>query len=237
MLVLSRQRDQSVMIDDDIEVRVVDVRGDKVRLGFIAPRDVTVHRKEVYDEIRRENQAAAQLKPEDLAGLKPPAPQMRLVPSPPPDMLTTNDEACLRAALEEARASLAEGGVPIGAVLARGEPILARGRDRTRQNGEPTAHAEVECLRAAGRDGGAFADATLYSTLLPCFLCSGAVVELGIKRVVIGDSVNYAGNTRPGGTCRDFLRAHGIELIDARDRACIELLGRFIRENPDAWTK
>jgi cytosine deaminase len=238
MLVLSRQRDQSVMIDDHIEVRVVDVRGDKVRLGFIAPRDVTVHRKEVYDEIRRENQAAAQLKPEDLQGLKPPpAPQMRLVPSPPPpEILTKDDEACLRAAIDEAKASLAEGGVPIGAVLARGGTVLARGRDRTRQNGDATAHAEVECLRAAG-PGNAFADATLYSTLLPCFLCSGAVVELGIKRVVIGDSVNYAGNSRPGGTCGDFLRAHGVELIDARDLECIELLGRFIRENPDGWKK
>src|SRR6478672_6705174 len=114
MLVLSRQRDQSVMIGDDVEVRVVDVRGDKVRLGFIAPRDVTVHRKEVYDEIRRENQAAAQLRPEDLQGLKPPAPpHMRLVPSPPPEILTKDDEACLRAALDEAKASLAEGGIPI----------------------------------------------------------------------------------------------------------------------------
>jgi cytosine deaminase len=223
------------MIGDRIEVRVVDVRGDKVRLGFVAPREVTVHRKEVYDEIRRENEAAAQLKPEDLLGVKPPPqqPQMRLVPSPPPEILTKGDDACLRAALEEAKASLAEGGVPIGAVLARGGTILARGRDRTRQNGDPTAHAEVECLRAAGR-GQPLADATLYSTLLPCFLCSGAVVELGIKRIVIGDSVNYAGNNRPGGTCGDFLRAHRVELIDARDLECIELLGRFIRDNPDA---
>jgi cytosine deaminase len=237
MLVLSRQRDQSVMIDDHIEVRVVDVRGDKVRLGFIAPRDVTVHRKEVYDEIRRENQAAAQLRPEDIAGLKPPAPPlMRLVPAPPSEILTKDDEACLRAAIDEAKASLAEGGVPIGAALARGGTIVARGRDRTRQNGDATAHAEVECLRAAGR-GNAFGDAMLYSTLLPCFLCSGAVVELGIKRVVIGDSVNYAGNSRSGGTCGEFLRAHGVELIDAGDLECIEMLGRFIRENPDAWKK
>jgi cytosine deaminase len=235
MLVLSRQRDQSVMIGEDVEVRVVDVRGDKVRLGFIAPRDVTVHRKEVYDEIRRENQAAAQLRPEDLGGLKPPPPQMRLVPSTPADFLTKDDEASLRAALDEARASLSEGGVPIGAVLARGGTILARGRDRTRQNGDPTAHAEVECLRAAGR-GTDFADTTLYSTLLPCFLCSGAAVELGIKRIVIGDSVNYAGK-RAGGSCTDFLRAHGVEMIDAGDAECIELLARFVRENPDAWSK
>jgi carbon storage regulator len=91
MLVLSRQRDQSVMIGDDIEVRVVDVRGDKVRLGFIAPRDVSVHRKEVYDEIRRENRAAAQVRPEDLSGLEQPKPAtpspLPKVPAPVPPVL------------------------------------------------------------------------------------------------------------------------------------------------------
>jgi carbon storage regulator len=69
MLVLSRQRDETIMIGDDIEVTVVDIRGDKVRLGITAPREISVHRKEVYDAIRRENRAAAQVKPEDLSGL------------------------------------------------------------------------------------------------------------------------------------------------------------------------
>ena len=69
MLVLSRQRDETIMIGDDIEVTVVDIRGDKVRLGINAPREIAVHRKEVYDAIRRENRAAAQVKPEDLSGL------------------------------------------------------------------------------------------------------------------------------------------------------------------------
>ena len=71
MLVLSRQRDQSVMIGEDTEVRVIDVRGDKVRLGFVAPRDVSVHRKEVYEAIRRENQAAAQVQPQDVKDVVP----------------------------------------------------------------------------------------------------------------------------------------------------------------------
>ena len=76
MLVLSRQRDETIMIGDDIEVTVVDIRGDKVRLGINAPREISVHRKEVYDAIKRENRAAAQVKPEDVAGAsnKPPAP-------------------------------------------------------------------------------------------------------------------------------------------------------------------
>jgi carbon storage regulator len=78
MLVLSRQRDETIMIGDDIEVTVVDIRGDKVRLGINAPKEISVHRKEVYDAIRRENRAAAQLKPEDLSGIG------RVGPKPPP---------------------------------------------------------------------------------------------------------------------------------------------------------
>src|SRR3954470_20472390 len=84
MLVLSRQRDETIMIGDDIEVTVVDIRGDKVRLGITAPREISVHRKEVYDAIRRENRAAAQVKPEDLSGLgKTPPPKQQQ--QPPPD--------------------------------------------------------------------------------------------------------------------------------------------------------
>src|SRR5688572_29324250 len=174
MLVLSRQRDQSVIIGEDTEVRVVDVRGDKVRLGFIAPRDVTVHRKEVYDQIRRENLEAAQLKPDDVRGLRPPAPQhpvMRLVPQEP----SPEDVACLRAAVDEAKLGLSEGGLPIGAVLVRAGAIIGRGHDRRVQRGNPMAHAEIDCLTSAGRQR-TYADTTLYSTLMPCFLCSGAAV-------------------------------------------------------------
>ena len=235
MLVLSRQRDQSVMIGDDMEVRVVDIRGDKVRLGFMAPRDVSVHRKEVYDMIRRENQAAAQVRPEDLAGLNLPKPvsnaPMRVVHAPDPAHYEF-----LRAAVEEARASLSEGGVPIGAVLVKGDQIIARGRDLTAQRNDPTAHAEIVCLAAAGNDKNKFRDATLYSTLMPCFLCSGAVVELQVSKVVVGDSVNYTGRTRRGGTCPGLLKAHGVEMLDLADPACIEMLATFIREHPEMWT-
>ena len=86
MLVLSRQRDETIMIGDDIEVTVVDIRGDKVRLGITAPREISVHRKEVYDAIRRENRAAAQVKPEDLSGLgkTPPKQQQPSAQKPPP---------------------------------------------------------------------------------------------------------------------------------------------------------
>ena len=85
MLVLSRQRDETIMIGDDIEVTVVDIRGDKVRLGITAPREISVHRKEVYDAIRRENRAAAQVKPEDLPGVgKPGGGKPAAAAAPPP---------------------------------------------------------------------------------------------------------------------------------------------------------
>jgi cytosine deaminase len=238
MLVLSRQRDQSVMIGDDTEVRVVDVRGDKVRLGFIAPRDVSVHRKEVYDQIRRENQSAAQVMPEDLGNLNkpavPPPPKMRLVPVP--SVHTKEDETFLRAAIDEAKAGLAEGGVPIGSVLVRGGQVIARGHNRRVQHGDPMAHAEIDCLTKAGRQH-TYADTTLYSTLIPCFLCSGAAVQFGIKRVVIGESANFPGGRGPGGTSPDFLRHHGVDVVDLNDAECTELMAKFIHDHPDLWNE
>jgi carbon storage regulator len=90
MLVLSRQRSETIMIGDDIEVTVVDIRGDKVRLGITAPREVSVHRKEVYDAIRRENRAAAQVKPEDLPAIGKPGP--KLAEGTTPDSKSTKSD-------------------------------------------------------------------------------------------------------------------------------------------------
>src|SRR3954453_7802276 len=121
MLVLARQRDQTVIIGDDIEVTVVDVRGDKVRLGISAPKHVSVHRKEVYEAIRRENQAAARVRTEDVPGLVPAA-RPALLPdngaaAGNPDRPAPQEVAAhrpfLQAAIEEARQGLAEGGLPI----------------------------------------------------------------------------------------------------------------------------
>jgi cytosine/creatinine deaminase len=235
MLVLSRQRDQSVIIGEDMEVRVVDVRGDKVRLGFIAPREVTVHRKEVYDQIRRENLAAAQLKPDDLKGLRPPVPEqpvMRLVPQEP----SPEDATFLRAAVDEAKLGLAEGGLPVGAVLVRGGEIIGRGHDCRVQRGDPTAHAAIECLTNAGRQH-TYAGATLYATHFSGFLCSGAAVEFGIRRVVVGDATHLPGGKGPGGSPRNFLRSHGVELVDLADGECIAMTAEFVRDNPAVWNQ
>jgi len=246
MLVLSRQRDQTVMIGDDIEVTVVDVRGDKVRLGINAPKHVAVHRKEVYEAIRRENQAAARIRPEDLtrpavgSGTTA-APHMRIhrpdagpmgsspstVAAPSAPAAPAGAQEFLRAALEEAKRGLAESGLPIGSVLVRDGQIIARGHNRRVQKGDPMAHAEIDCLTQAGRQK-TYKDTVLYSTLMPCFLCSGAIVQFGIPKVIAGESLNFAGGP-------DFLRQHGVEVIDLHDPQCIEMMSRFIREYPELW--
>ena len=244
MLVLSRQRDQSVMIGEDMEVRVIDVRGDKVRLGFVAPRDVSVHRKEVYDAIRTENRAAGQVMPADLKGLVPlgPAggnggnPKMRIVSDGPGRNPPAAPDAFLRAAIDEARAGLAEGGLPIGSVLVRDGQVVGRGHNRRVQRGDSMAHAEIDCLSRAGRQK-TYRDTTLYSTLMPCFLCSGAVVQFGIKKVVVGESVTFPGGEGPGGRSPDFLRSHGVEVVDLADPECVEMMSTFIRDNPALWNE
>jgi cytosine deaminase len=141
----------------------------------------------------------------------------------------------LRQALDEAKLGLAEGGLPIGSVLVRNNQVIARGHNRRVQRGDPMAHAEIDCLTNAGRQPAGYGDTVLYSTLMPCFLCSGAAVQFGIRKVVVGESVTFPGGQGPGGSSPDFMRAHGIELVDLRDPACVEMMGRFIREHPDLW--
>jgi cytosine deaminase len=239
MLVLSRQRDQSVMIGDDTEVRVIDVRGDKVRLGFVAPRELAVHRKEVYDAIRRENRAAAQVTPQDVRPVvgapeprRPGAPAAATAGPGVGAAGPASADPFFRAAVEEARAGRGEGGLPIGSVLVRGGQIVGRGHNRRVQHGDPMAHAEIDCLSKAGRQR-TYRDAVLYSTLMPCFLCSGAVVQFGIKKVVVGESTTFPGGQGPGGSSPDFLRAHGVEVVDLADPECVEMMSTLIRQHPD----
>src|SRR6185503_7706197 len=125
MLVLSRQRGEAIMIGEETEVTIVDIRGDKVRLGIKAPRTTSVHRKEVFDAIRQENQAAAQMQPNDLPSHSHDGrPPMRVVHPPPPGQEPAPEQRSamapfVRAAMEEAKKGLAEGGLPIGSVLVR----------------------------------------------------------------------------------------------------------------------
>ncbi len=189
MLVLARQRDQTIMIGDDIEVTVVDIRGDKVRLGVNAPRTISVHRKEIYEAIKRENKDASRVQPEDVDLSKAQLPVAMKFVRPSEREI---HEPFLRAAVEEAKLGLAEGGLPIGSVLVRAGQIIGRGHNRRVQKGDPMAHAEIDALTNAGRQK-TYRDTILYSTLMPCYLCSGAAVQFGVPKVVVGEAVNFAG--------------------------------------------
>ena len=143
----------------------------------------------------------------------------------------------LRAAIDEAKLGLAEGGLPIGSVLVRGDRVIGRGLNRRVQRGDTMAHAEIDCLTRAGRQPNGYHDTVLYSTLMPCFLCSGAAVQFGVPKVVVGESDNFPGGQGPGGSSPQFMRSQGIELVDLRDPECIEMMARFIREHPRLWNE
>lgn len=145
-------------------------------------------------------------------------------------------EPYIAAAIGEARAGLTEGGLPIGSVLVRAGQIIGRGRNRRVQEGKPMLHAEIDCLNNAGRQR-SYADTVLYSTLMPCFLCSGAAVQFGIPTVIVGESRTFAGGAGQGGSSPAFMQSHGITVIDLGDERCIEMMERFIRENPALWNE
>ncbi len=219
MLVLARQRDQTIVIGDDVQVTVVDIRGDKVRLGISAPREISVHRKEVYEEIRKANREAAQVQLSDVSNLE----QLK----PGTNGKSHEADPFLRAAIEEAQLSLAEGGLPIGSVLVREGQIIGRGHNRRVQHNDPMAHAEIDCLTHAGRQK-TYRDTVLYSTLMPCHLCGGAVLQFGVPRVIVGESVNFPGSASE-------LRQHRVEVVDLHNTECIEMMNRFVKEHPDLW--
>lgn len=137
------------------------------------------------------------------------------------------DRRFLEVAIEEALVGLAENGIPIGAVLCRGSMIIGRGHNRRVQCDDPIAHAEIDCLRNAGRQT-SYKNTALYSTLMLCYLCAGAVVQFGIPRVVVGESRNFEGAKR-------FLVDHGVDVVDLGDPRCIDLMAKFIAENPKLW--
>lgn len=133
----------------------------------------------------------------------------------------------MKCSIEEAEAGLREGGIPIGSVLVRNGQIISRGRNRRVQENNPILHAEIDCLINAGRIRN-YRECTLYSTLMPCYLCAGAVVQFGIRKVVAGESVNFAG-------AREFLESHAVEVIDLDLEVCKDMMAAFIREHPDIW--
>jgi len=141
-----------------------------------------------------------------------------------------DDAALLQQALEEARKGLAEGGLPIGSVLADGNgEIVARGHNLRVQTGDPTAHAEMVCLRNAGRRRD-WPELTLVSTLSPCIMCTGTTLLYRIRRVVIGENRNFMGG-------EDLLRQRGVEVVVLDDAECIALMREFVQTHPDLWNE
>jgi cytosine/creatinine deaminase len=136
--------------------------------------------------------------------------------------------AMLAAALEEARAGRDEGGVPIGSALFDSTgALLGRGHNRRVQHDDPSAHAEVDAFRNAGRRR-TYRDTIISTTLAPCWYCSGMIRQFGIPAVVVGESETFQGGI-------DWLREAGVEVIDLRSQECIDLLGEFIARRPDVW--
>jgi cytosine deaminase len=137
----------------------------------------------------------------------------------------------LRAAIDEARQGLAEGGIPIGSVLVIDGRIVGRGHNRRVQQGSAILHAEMDCIERAGRlEAADYRRATLYSTLSPCDMCSGTALLYGIPRIVIGEDRTFRGP-------EDYVRSRGVELTIVDDPECVQLMREFIAARPELWNE
>lgn len=137
----------------------------------------------------------------------------------------------LQAAISEAAAGFAEGGIPIGSVLVRQGIILGRGHNRRMQQGNPILHGEMDALQNAGRlPAHIYRECTLYTTLSPCPMCSGAILLYGIPRVVIGENATFTGE-------EELLASRGVRVEVAQDPRCIDLMRRFIAQSPAVWNE
>jgi cytosine/creatinine deaminase len=140
----------------------------------------------------------------------------------------TNYLTLLETAIEEAQRGLVEGGIPIGAALFDNHgKLLGRGHNRRVQEGDPSAHGETDAFRKAGRQK-SYRDKIMATTLAPCWYCSGLIRQFGIGVVVVGESVNFRGGI-------DWLEENGIKVVDLASKECVEMLGKFIAENPALW--
>jgi cytosine/creatinine deaminase len=137
----------------------------------------------------------------------------------------------LATAIDEAKKGLSEGGIPIGSVLVHEGKIIGRGHNQRVQRGSVIHHGEMNCLENAGRQSAAvYRECTLYTTLSPCPMCTGAILLYGIPRVVIGENVTFLG-------AEDSLRAAGVEVDVLQDAECIRMMREFIEKNPELWNE
>jgi cytosine deaminase len=140
-----------------------------------------------------------------------------------------SDDLFMEAALALARRSFETGGIPIGSVLVRSGTIIGSGHNQRIQKGDPILHGEMDCIRNAGRQR-TYGDTCLYTTLSPCMMCSGTIIQFKIPRVVIGENRSFGCN-------EEFLRDHGVELKIIDCEECFDLMQQFIRLNSQAWSE
>jgi cytosine deaminase len=138
-------------------------------------------------------------------------------------------DSFMQMALEEARQGLREGGIPIGSVLVRDGVVVAAGHNKRVQENNPILHAEMDCLLNAGRIG-SYRNTTIYSTLMPCYMCAGTIVQFKIPKVVVGESRTFPG-------ARQFMESHGVEVVDLDLPECVDMMEAFIREKPELWNE
>ena len=141
----------------------------------------------------------------------------------------TGDDEMMALALQQARISLDAGGVPVGAILAADGQVVAAGHNERVQRGDPVAHGEISCLRNAGRRP-SYLDTTLYTTLSPCQMCTGAILLFQIPRVVVGEAQTFAGDL-------DFLVSRGVEIVLLEDPACVAAMAEFQQRYPQVWSE
>lgn len=145
--------------------------------------------------------------------------------------LSAEDRRWLDVAIGDARAGRDEGGVPIGAALVADGTLLASGHNRRVQSGSAIRHGETDALENAGRQpASVYRRSTMYTTLSPCDMCSGAILLYGIPRVVVGENATFLG-------AEDLLRSRGVELVVADDQQCVELMREFISTSPELWNE
>jgi creatinine deaminase len=135
----------------------------------------------------------------------------------------------MQAAIDEARMSRQQGGIPIGSVLMRAGKIVSRGHNKRVQQLDPIAHGEMDALRNAGRQR-SYRDTVLYTTLMPCYMCAGTIVQFKIPKVVVGEARTF-------GESKEFLESHGVEVVILDSEECVQMMQEFIAAEPTLWNE
>lgn len=135
----------------------------------------------------------------------------------------------MKIAIEEARIGRAQGGIPIGSVLVKDGKVLGRGHNKRIQENNPILHGEMDCINNVGRIG-SYKDTVIYSTLMPCYMCAGTIIQFKIPKVIVGESRNFHGAV-------DFMKEHGVEVVDLDLPQCHEMMAKFIKDKPELWNE